>query len=66
MVRVAPWLPNEAMARTASLRNGTISLDQNCRVEIPEKGSLDVDSKLFSKVQIDSKRGSGSAVPEKG
>jgi hypothetical protein len=54
------------MERIASRRNGTISLDPSCRVEIPDKGSLDVDLKLFSNVQIDSKRGSGSAVPEKG
>ena len=46
----------EAMARIASRRNGTISLDPSYRVKIPEKGSLDVDSKLFSKVQIDSNR----------
>jgi hypothetical protein len=41
--RIATSQPNEAMARIASRRNG----------------SLDVDSKLFSKVQIDSKRGLG-------
>jgi hypothetical protein len=40
------------------------SLDQSCRIKIPEKGSLDVDSKLFSKVQVYSKRGLGSAIPE--
>jgi hypothetical protein len=58
-VRIAPSQPNEAMARIAPRRNGTISLDLNFRVKISEKGSLDVDSKLFSKVQIDSKRGLG-------
>jgi hypothetical protein len=56
MARIAPSQPNEAMARIASRRNSTISLDPSCRVKTPEKGSLDVDSKLFSKVQIDSKR----------
>ena len=50
-----PSQPNEAMARIASRRNGTISLDPSCRVKITEKGSLVVDSKLFSKVQMDSK-----------
>ena len=40
--------------------NGTISLDPRCRVKIPEKEFLDVDSKLFSKVHIYSKRGPGS------
>ena len=59
--RIAPWQPNEAMARIAPSINGTISLDPSCRVEIPEKGSLDVDLKLFSKVQIDSKRGLGKS-----
>ena len=49
--RIAPSQPNEAMARITSRRIGTFSLDPSCRVEIPEKGSLDVDSKLFSKVQ---------------
>jgi hypothetical protein len=52
MARIAPWQPNEAMARIASRRNGTISLGPSCRVKIPEQGSLDVDSKLFSKVQM--------------
>jgi hypothetical protein len=55
IMRIAPSQPNEAMARIAS-RNGTISFDPSCRVEIPEKSSLDVDSKLFSKVQIDKKK----------
>jgi hypothetical protein len=54
MARIAPSQPSEAIARIASGRNGTISLDPSNRVEITEKGSLDVDSKLFSKVQIDS------------
>jgi hypothetical protein len=59
MARIAPSQPNEAMARIAPRRNGAISLDPSCRVKIPERGSLNVDAKLFSKVQIDSKRGSG-------
>jgi hypothetical protein len=33
-------------ART-NTRGSNISLDSSCRVKIPEKGSLDVDSKLF-------------------
>jgi hypothetical protein len=66
MARIAPSQPNEAMARIAPRRNGTISLDSSCRVEIPEKVSLDQNSKLFSKIEIDSKRGLGSAIPEKG
>ena len=37
-------------------RGSNISLDPSSRVKIPVKGSLDVDSKLFSKVQIDSKK----------
>jgi hypothetical protein len=53
MARIALSQPNEAMARIAPRRNGTISLDPSCRVKIPEKGSLDVDSKLLSKVQVD-------------
>jgi hypothetical protein len=57
MARIAPSQPNEAMARIASRRNGIISLDPSCRVKIPEKVFLDLDSKLFSKVQIDLKRG---------
>jgi hypothetical protein len=59
MPRIAPSQPSEAMARIAPRRNGTISLDPSCRVKIPEKISLDVDSKLFSKIQVDSKIGFG-------
>jgi hypothetical protein len=55
MARIAPSQPNEAMVRIAPRRNGTTSLDPSCRVKIPEQGSLDVDSKFFSKVQIDLK-----------
>jgi hypothetical protein len=36
MTRIAPSQPNEAIARTASRRNGTISLDPSCRVKIPK------------------------------
>jgi hypothetical protein len=50
MARIAPSQPNEAMARIAPRRSATISLDSNCRVIIAQQGSLDVDSKLFSKV----------------
>jgi hypothetical protein len=64
MARIAPSLPNEATARIAPRRNGTISLDPSFRVKIPEKGSLGVGSKLFSKVQVDSKSRFGSAVPK--
>jgi hypothetical protein len=40
--RTAPSQPNEAAARIAPRRNGTISLDPtSCRVKIPEQGSLD-------------------------
>jgi hypothetical protein len=53
MARIAPSQPNEAVARVASRRNGTISLYPSCRFKIPEKGFLDVDSKLFSEVQLD-------------
>jgi hypothetical protein len=57
MASFAPSQPNEAMARIAPRRNGAISLDPSFLVIIPEKGSLGVDSKLFSKVQMESKRG---------
>ena len=56
MARITPSQPNDAMARIASRRNRTISLDPNLPGQNSERGSLDVDSKLFSKVQIDSKR----------
>ena len=55
MARIAPWQPSDAMARIASRRNRTISLDPNLPGQNSERGSLDVDSKLPSKVQIDSK-----------
>jgi hypothetical protein len=59
MASISPSQPNEAMARIASRKNRTTLLDPFRRVKIPEKGSFDVDSKLFSKDQIDSKRGLG-------
>jgi hypothetical protein len=65
MARIVPSQPNEAMARIAPRRNRTISLDPSCQVKISEMGSLDVDSKIFSEDQIDSKRKLGLAVPEK-
>jgi hypothetical protein len=40
MARIATSQPNEAMARIAPRRNGTISLDPSCRVKIPEQDSL--------------------------
>jgi len=50
MARITPSQPNDAMARIASRRNRTISLDQNLPGQNSERGSLDVDSKLFSEV----------------
>jgi hypothetical protein len=42
MARITPSQPNDAMARIASRRNRTISLDPDlpCRFKIPEIGSL--------------------------
>jgi hypothetical protein len=40
MARITPSQPNDAMARIASRRNRTISLDPNLRVKILERGSL--------------------------
>jgi hypothetical protein len=42
MASVAPTQPNEAMARIAPRKNGTISLDPSFRLNIPEQGSLDL------------------------
>jgi hypothetical protein len=50
--RIAPSQLSEAMARIASRRNGTISLDPKLPGQSPKKGSSDVNSKLISKVQI--------------
>jgi hypothetical protein len=65
MASIAPSQPNEAMARVAPRRNGTISLGASFRVEIPEKGSLDIDSELFSKGRIDSKKSIGLGCSRK-
>jgi hypothetical protein len=46
MARITRSQPNDAMARMASRRNRTISLDPNLPGKNSEKGSLDVDSKL--------------------
>jgi hypothetical protein len=40
MARIDPSQPNEAMARVAPRRNGTISLGQSCRVKVSKQGSL--------------------------
>jgi hypothetical protein len=55
IARITPSQPNDAMAHIASRRNRTISLDPNLPGHNSEIGSLKVDSKLFSKVQTDSK-----------
>ena len=55
MARIAPSQPNDAMARIASRRNRTISLDPNLPGQNSREKFFNVDSKLFSKVQIDSK-----------
>jgi hypothetical protein len=43
MARITPSQPNDAMARIASRRNRTISLDPNLPGQNSERGSLDVD-----------------------
>ena len=55
MARITPSQPNVAMARIASPRNRTISLDPNLPGQISER-FFRRESKLFSKVQIDSKK----------
>jgi hypothetical protein len=50
MARITPSQPNDAMTRIASRRNRTISLNPNLPGQNSERGSLNVDSKLFSKV----------------
>ena len=55
MVRITPSQPNDAMALIASRRNRTISLDPNLPGQISER-FFRRESKLFSKVQIDSKK----------
>jgi hypothetical protein len=56
IARIAPSQPKDAMARIASRRSRIFLLDPNLPGQNSERGSLDVDSKLFSKVQIDRKR----------
>jgi hypothetical protein len=56
MARITLSQPHDTMARTASRRNRTISLDPNLPGQNSERDSLDVDLKLFSKVQVDSKK----------
>jgi hypothetical protein len=55
MARIIPLQPNDTMARIASRRNRAISLDPNLPGKNSRERFFDVDSKLFSKVQIDSK-----------
>jgi hypothetical protein len=50
IARITPSQPNDAIAIIASRRNRTISLDPNLPGQNSERGSLDVDSNLFSKV----------------
>jgi hypothetical protein len=49
MARITPSQPNDAMARIASRRNRTISLDLNLPGQISER-FFGRGSKLFSKV----------------
>jgi hypothetical protein len=55
IARITPSQPSDAMARIASRRNRTISLDPNLPGQISER-FFGRESKLFSKVQIDSKK----------
>ena len=50
MARITPSQPNDAIARIASRRNRTISLDPNFPGQNSRERFLNVDSKLFSKV----------------
>jgi hypothetical protein len=50
MARITPSQPNDAMARIASRRNRTISLDPNLPGQNSRERFFNVDSKLFSKV----------------
>jgi hypothetical protein len=47
MARITLSQPNDAMARIASRRNRTISLDPNLPGQNSKRGSLDVYSKWF-------------------
>jgi hypothetical protein len=49
MARINPSQPNDAMARIASRKNRTISLDPNLPGQISER-FFGRESKLFSKV----------------
>jgi hypothetical protein len=51
MARITPSQPNDAMARIASRRNRTISLELNLPGQNSRERFFDVDSQLFSKVQ---------------
>jgi hypothetical protein len=53
MARITPSQPSDSMARIASRRNRTISLDPNLPGQNSRERFFDVYSKLFSKVQID-------------
>jgi len=55
MARITPSQPSDAMAPIASRRNRTISPDPNLPGQITER-FFRRESKLFSKVQIDSKK----------
>ena len=55
MARITPSQPKDAMARIASRRNRTISHDPNLPGQSSER-FFRRESKLFSKVYIDSKR----------
>jgi hypothetical protein len=50
MARITPSQPNDAMARIASRRNKTFSLDPNLPGQNSRERFFDEDSKLFSKV----------------
>jgi hypothetical protein len=67
MARIAPSQPNEAMARIASRRNCTISLDQYCRIKIPRekffKRRILYCSRRFKLIQKDDRAKSGSSRP---
>jgi hypothetical protein len=55
MARITPSQPKDAMARIASRKNRTISLDPNLPGQI-SKRFFRRESKLLSEVQIDSKK----------
>jgi predicted methyltransferase MtxX (methanogen marker protein 4) len=55
MALITSSQPSDTMTRIASRRNRTISLDPNLPGQNSRERFFNVDSKLFSKVQIDSK-----------